>query len=57
MAEDKDKARQAAVDKRGYYNASDIANAKTDPKMRANFSAIAKERKAKRGKARSAKRR
>ena len=33
MAEDKDKARQAAVDKRGYYNASDIANAKTKIKQ------------------------
>jgi hypothetical protein len=49
-----DKERQAAVDKRGYYNEDDIRYAKQDPKMRHNFELQEKERAAK---ARATKRR
>ncbi len=37
-----DRKRQAAVDKRGYYDKGDIANAKRDPKVRANFRSLRK---------------
>lgn len=44
-----DKARQAAVDKRGYYTAEDQKYARQDPKIDRNFRSIEKARKTSKG--------